>query len=72
MKFPSIHCSDLGALKRKLQYAGFKDEEKAQDEVVRRRHPEKGVAIVWRKPRNTPFQRINPVAAAVWEQATTK
>lgn len=67
-KFPSIHCSDLGNLKRALQYAGFKNEPLAQDEVVRRRHPLRGVAIVYRKPRNTPFQRVNPLARTVWDE----
>lgn len=67
-KFPSMHCSDLDALKRALKCSGFNKEELAQDEVVRMRHPEKGVAIVYRKPRNTPFQRVNPIAAQAWDE----
>lgn len=67
-KFPSIHCSDLGSLKRALQHAGFKVEPLAQDEVVRRKHSDGRIAIVYRKPRNTPFQRMNPVARAVWDE----
>lgn len=68
-RFPSIHCTDVGRLKRILRKQGFTPEELCQDEVVRMRHSEYGVAIAWRKARNTPFQRINPVAATAWEKA---
>jgi hypothetical protein len=71
-KFPSIHCSDLGNLKRALQYAGFKSEPLAQDEVVRRKHPDGRIAIAYRQPKHNPFQRINPVARAVWDEYQLK
>ncbi len=67
-KFPRIHCSDIEPLKKALKAAGFKKEEICQDEVVRMKHPDKGVAIVWRKPRNTPFQKVNLVAAVAWDE----